>query len=240
MGVKSNKEEFIKKASVLNKNYNYSKVQYSGSQVKVCIVCPEHGDFWQRPDNHLNLRHKCPKCSRVIQERTNTSNIICKENEMIIPLNKGFYTIIDKEDYEKVSTITWRVESTKKHDLFYVVGDINGRVVKMHRIIMGIVDNLELEVDHIDHDGLNNTKNNLRLCTRKGNVWNRRASMTSSKYKGVSWHKRDLKWSAYITYNSVRISLGYHKTEEEGAKAYDEKAKELFGDFACLNFPNLT
>ena len=58
---------------------------------------------------------------------------------------------------------------------------------------------------------------------------------SSSKFKGVSWHKRDQKWQAYITINKKRKYLGYFNNEKEAAKIYNAAAKELFGEFARIN-----
>ena len=91
-------------------------------------------------------------------------------------------------------------------------------------------------VDHIDHDGLNNCKSNLRIATLSENRRNsRKAKDTSSKYKGVSWHKNNKKWEVKIGFNYKKIHIGYFNNIKEAAEAYNKKAKELFGEFAYLN-----
>ena len=88
-----------------------------------------------------------------------------------------------------------------------------------------------------DGDGLNNQKANLRICTRSQNKMNGKSyKNSSSKYKGIWWVKKNKKWRVRIRLNNKTIHLGYFKDETEAAKAYDSKAKELFGEFARLNF----
>jgi len=93
-------------------------------------------------------------------------------------------------------------------------------------------------VDHIDGNKLNNNFNNLRWCTNFQNNGNRKKqNHTTSKYKGTSYRKDTKKWRAYIMRNDVQIPLGCFDTEEEAGRAYDSAARELFGEFAKLNFP---
>jgi len=94
-----------------------------------------------------------------------------------------------------------------------------------------------LFVDHIDHNGLNNRRSNLRLCTLAQNNRNMVSRTGSSKYKGVCWHGGTKKWNAKIRLNRKCYHIGLFTDEIAAAKAYDKKAKELHGQFACLNFP---
>ena len=101
----------------------------------------------------------------------------------------------------------------------------------MHREIMK-PSKVEV-IDHINHNKLDNTKENLRCCTKQQNEMNKvKRSNTSSKFKGVT---KINKWMASITFNNKTINLGYFNTEKEAAKIYNVKAKELFGEFAYLN-----
>ena len=96
-------------------------------------------------------------------------------------------------------------------------------------------------VDHIDGNGLNNRKSNLRICTKAQNVHNSRPrTNTSSKYKGVFWNKANKKWSATIHKGDKWTYIGGFDDEKEAARAYDRKAAEFFGEFAYLNFPEKT
>ena len=114
---------------------------------------------------------------------------------------------------------------------------INGKrtTQRMHRLIMNCPKGLL--VDHKNHDGLDNRKCNLRLCTNAENQYNQKPlqKKTSSQYRGINWQKRIGKWDVWIQLNGKSIFLGSFSNEIEAAKAYDKKAKELFGEFAHLN-----
>jgi len=108
----------------------------------------------------------------------------------------------------------------------------------MHRQIMNCP--MDMVIDHINHNGLDNRRANLRLATRQQNSWNikKRPGKKSSQFKGVSFCKRDKRWEAYIIYGKKHIFIGRYDDEETAARAYDTKAKELFGEFAYPNFAN--
>ena len=93
------------------------------------------------------------------------------------------------------------------------------------------------KVNHINENGLDNRRENLMVVTRSQHkMLVRKRKKYTSRYKGVSWAKRDKKWKVQITINWKQIYLGLFNSELEAAKAYDEAAKELFGEFAKLNF----
>ena len=105
---------------------------------------------------------------------------------------------------------------------------------QMHRLLLPGV----RIVDHIDGDGLNNTRANLRDGSDgKNNVNRRLYGNSSSGFKGVHFHKARARWHARIRLNNVRKSLGYYDTAIEAAVAYDNAARELHGEYARLNFP---
>jgi len=106
----------------------------------------------------------------------------------------------------------------------------------MHRQILKIKD--KLFVDHINGDGLDNRKSNLRAATALENSWNMKKVRikTSSRYKGVIWNKQVKKWSVQMNVYRKSMFLGYFDNEVEAAKTYDEAAKKYFGEFAMLNF----
>lgn len=152
----------------------------------------------------------------------------------IIHTSKGEIIFIDKEDYDYFSQWKWSVNSD---GLVYrcTIKSKKSITVYLHREIMRA--RVDEEVDHINHNKLDNRKENLRLCIHQQNSFNKtkpkRVKPTSSKYKGV-YSVRN-KWRAIITLNNKKRHLGYFNTEEEAALAYNIKAKELFGEFACLN-----
>ena len=157
----------------------------------------------------------------------------------LIPLSKGLFAKVDDEDFEYLNSFKWYAQAGGKRfyaaTSYYDIKTQISYVYYMHRIIMKPLKNLT--VDHINHDPLDNQKSNLRVCTGKQNLWNKDTSLNtkkSSKYKGV--HARRNGFQATIRKGGKCYFLGDFKEEDEAAKAYDEKAKELFGEFASLNF----
>jgi hypothetical protein len=106
----------------------------------------------------------------------------------------------------------------------------------MHRQVLNA--RRGVKVDHRSGDGLDNRRGNLRVATTGQNNCNvqRRKDCTSG-YKGASWHARIGLWQSQIQVAGRKRCLGYHNTAEEAARAYDVAARELHGEFACLNFP---
>ena len=156
-----------------------------------------------------------------------------------IPLTQGKYAIVDPDDFERLNKHKWY--AVKNTNTFYALR--NKRVGKkyislgMHRQILHPPENLM--VDHINHNGLDNRKANLRLATCAQNTYNRKQFRKdkTSKYTGVSWRKYKKKWAAIICYKRKNIIIGYFKDEKQAAKAYDKAAKKYHGEFASLNFP---
>jgi len=120
----------------------------------------------------------------------------------------------------------------------YAVRKLNNAIIFLHRIIHERISPNENpdQVDHKDRNTLNCARANLRAATVSQNNANheiRKDSQTG--YKGVTFHNRNKNYVAYIRYNKQRIHLGSFKTPEEAALAYNQSAKRLFGEFACLN-----
>jgi len=156
------------------------------------------------------------------------------EDAKLIPLTQGKFAIVDPADFDELSQYKWT--AAKSPNTFYAVRSAQGRQIRMHRLITDAPKGLV--VDHRNHNGLDNRKENLRLCTRSENARNQRPQTgRSSKYKGVCWHKNQKKWLARVYSKGVTYHLGSFNSEIAAAKAYDKKAKELFGEFAHLNFP---
>ena len=155
--------------------------------------------------------------------------------ERRIPLTRGKFALVDADDYYRLSKFQWYAKYSGS--TFYAVRNHSGKSVKMHREIMGGPGHLL--VDHIDRNGLNNRRSNLRFCTSSQNLCNTVSIRgSSSRYKGVCWHKREKQWVASIQFKKKSYYLGDFDNEIDAAKAYDKKAKVLHGEFACLNLPS--
>jgi hypothetical protein len=151
-----------------------------------------------------------------------------------ITLSRSGVALVDDEDFERASASgPWHLHTSRGRS--YAVHSVTSTSKRwLHRIIAGA--GVGQEVDHLNGDGLDNRRANLRLCTHAENGRNRAKQRppASSKYKGVSrYHDR---WRATIGIGNHKLrSLGYFKTEDEAADAYDVAAKELFGEFARVN-----
>lgn len=159
-----------------------------------------------------------------------------------IPLTQGKVAIVDDEDYDYLMRWKWCASKTRKGYWYAerrAPHPTNGWKtpikIKMHRFIMGAAEGLC--VDHINHNTLDNRKCKMRICSYADNSRNKRASKKKcrSNYKGV--YPNSVNWKAQIGFNYENIYLGTYTSESMAAKVYDKKAKELFGEFALLNFP---
>lgn len=157
--------------------------------------------------------------------------IICKNGEI---------ALCDDEDYPLLSRFIWYMGSEVKNGggypcCFFYGKNNTRKQVFMHQLVMAGATN----IDHSDLNKLNNQKSNLRNATRAENEWNKPKQRTSrgkpctSKYKGVCLING--RWLAQIKRNGVHYNLGFFSNEEDAARAYNERAKELSGDFVWLN-----
>ncbi len=159
-----------------------------------------------------------------------------------IPLTQNQVAIIDDEDYERVSKYKWCAQKiVQKWRTFYYAKrafkqDGKHTTIHLHRFLMNPPPGMQ--VDHKNGNTLDNRRSNLRLATCAQNQRNRRKKGGGLwQYKGVNYVAERRKHLAVISKNGVRYRLGGFNTAEEAARAYDAKAKELFGEFAYLNFP---
>ncbi len=183
--------------------------------------------------NSGNPRGQSPNCVTT-PAGSFLEDVIMKK----IPLvnNKGF-ALIDDEDFELVSKHRWYLQiNGGRVSYAMTMTKVGGKETKlyMHRLVMNAKKGEQ--VDHRHNNGLDNQKANLRFSTQSQNLMNQRKTRGTSQYKGVFWFARTRKWRASIKKDHKNYHIGYFKDEIEAAKAYDAKARELFGKFAKTNF----
>lgn len=167
------------------------------------------------------------------------------DGSVTVPLTKGHSTTLDREDYETFfrpndggPTVRWCLV-TYRGDHRYAyrkerMPDGTVRTAHLHRDILAAPRGID--VDHINGDGLDNRRNNLRLASRTQNNANRRRSVTAaSVYKGVHWDKITKRWRAQIVCRDRKYHLGRFDHEDDAGRAYNAAATRLFGAFARLN-----
>lgn len=155
----------------------------------------------------------------------------------IIPLTRGLSALVDDEDFQELSKHKWYAKSMRTGK-FYACRDAwpNGKRVhiQMHREILGL--GKGEQADHRNGNGLDNQRRNIRKCIASQNYANRdRKQNTTSRFRGVSWFKRDSRWVTHISKFHKTYNLGYYDSEIDAAIAYNRKAEEFFGEFARLN-----
>lgn len=152
---------------------------------------------------------------------------------MIAVLKCGTEIQIDEQDAPILAQYNFAIRTMGKNvKRSYVVAPKN---VYLHRLIMGFPKGKD--VDHINHDCLDNRRSNLRVCTRSENLANARARPNKHGYRGIFKHSRRKAWRARIGYRDGLQMSKYFSTPEGAARAYDEMARARFGEFATLNFP---
>jgi hypothetical protein len=165
-----------------------------------------------------------------------------------ISLTQCHVALVDDEDFEALSKFKWHAK--RKGNAWYAARSVrlpDGRkvFVYMHRQILGV--GPDEKVDHENRNSLDDRRENLRVATKSQNGQNRgKGSGTSSRFKGVFWHKARRRWQAHIYSGPIgqngkarSVFLGLHDDEEAAAHAYDGAALASFGSFAHLNFPEV-
>jgi len=156
-----------------------------------------------------------------------------------ISLTQNKVALVDDADYNFLNCFKWYAK--KMGHSYYAmrhsnIGNGKQKTEYMHRVILGFQPDDKRQTDHIDGNGLNNQRSNLRVCTVTQNQQYSRKQVTGkSRYKGVNWDCRDCRWKSQIQVNGQKIHLGLFLSEVKAAQVYDVAAIKHFGEFARTN-----
>ncbi|MGL5934760.1 MAG: HNH endonuclease [Cetobacterium sp.] len=214
------------------KNGDFPKgISRSWNNFKVSVDRIYYGTFDKLEDAKIKLEAVRLENERIKNEKLLETPILYNTNGDCIFKIKKTEVIIDEDIYHDIIKYKWYV--TK---FGYVNGYVNGKVVRLHRFIMGYTG--DDCIDHIDSNKFNNSKKNLRITTAMQNSMNKKStSGSSSQYIGVSLNKNTGKWTAQITIKGKQKHLGSFTCEIDAAKARDVATKEHFDQYGKLNFP---
>ena len=156
-------------------------------------------------------------------------------NTVSIPTSQGYVALVDESDADRVRQHNWSAFATGT--TVYVSrcvrrADGGWTTLYLHQFLTGYA-----ETDHRNGDGLDNRRSNLRQATRSQNLCNRRCQIGASGFRGVTWQKNRSAWKAQIGLAGRNYHVGYYSTAEAAARARDDAARNLHGEFAVLNFP---
>ncbi len=157
-----------------------------------------------------------------------------------IPLRRGGVALIDDDDYKKIAAFRWNIRKDGYVEYAARYIQINGKNVRisMHRVILNLSHRDGTIVDHINGNGLDNRKTNLRIVTSSLNRYNCRMRYNNtSGYRGISWHRKDKKWRVSICFKGKQFWCGEFINKISAALAYDNAAIKYYGTDAKLNFP---
>lgn len=153
-----------------------------------------------------------------------------------IQLTHDKAALVDDKDFDRVNQFKWNADHHYM-SLWYARTKVNGKKISMHRFILDLGNLDKIGIDHINGNGLDNRRANLRLATSAENQRNRgKQKNNTAGFKGVTWKKAAKKYCARIAINGKDKHIGYFESKEDAARAYDKAALREFGEFAKTNF----
>jgi hypothetical protein len=204
------------------------------TRTRACVVCgTEFRLRFGRPHQNVCSR----KCARRVQFPARPALLKIETGTYLIELTKGYFAEVDECDVD-IANVNWAARINTSGTVYAYRSSHDGPHDSfMHREIFSRVVGRPLGpselVDHINRDGRDNRRENLRLASHSQNSANSRTPISSkSGYKGVSWHKASQKWGASIAHQGKSIWLGLFACPQKAHEAYCEAARELFGEFA--------
>lgn len=208
----------------------YIKGHRERKDARPLIPCACCGKLFRRKRENRNCSKACSLQPPALIDGDPTSESVK------VPLSGGMFALIDRADADRVGMYRWH--ASKSDARWYARTKISGAGTYLHRFILNAHDP-KSPVDHENGDGLDCRRANIRISTTSQNMANTSKRRGNNPYKGVH-RARSLRspWKAEITHNYRSIHLGQFATPEDAARAYDAKARELFGEFARLNFPD--
>lgn len=184
---------------------------------------------------HKEVSRKLGKSKKGICVKHNKYDLLSFDYGVGYTSNGDLF-YFDKEDYDLIRDIDWHLGG-KLENRKYICGKYNGKEIRMHRLIMGVLDSPNVVVDHIRVNSQNdNRKENLRITTQARNCCNRNISKNNtSGCTGVSFNKQNNKYAAYIRVNGRQVSLGNYIKLDDAINARKQTEEKYYGEYSFGN-----
>jgi len=169
----------------------------------------------------------------------NELNYASFEASKKLPLTQDQFAIVDEDDYDRLAQYKWCVSRSRNCLYARRSSKYQGKKItlQMHRVVLGLEYNDNLIIDHINRNGLDNRKANLRIVSQKINSYNCKMQRhNTSGYRGVAFYKQTGKYASYIKINGIQKHLGFYETPIEAALAHDVASLLAYKENAIINF----